>query len=296
MLSILIPTYNYNAYPLAFQIQKLAVKAKVNFELICIDDGSLSKLNKENEKINTLANCKFIATKKNAGLSTNRNTLAKVSSYEYLLFIDGDSLLKDDKFILNYLNAIKENTDVIYGGRIHPKKVSVKRKLRWKYGVKKEDVPVSKRKKQKYKCILFNNTLIKKNVFEKIKFNNSITQYGHEDTLFAFNLSKIKATVLHIENAILHNDIDLSHVYINKTLKSIENLNVLYRNNMIEPSFVTFLNSFNKIKRLKINYIFAYSHNILLPLYKMQLNSKYPSIVILNTLKMSYFCKINLEK
>lgn len=296
MLSFLIPTYNYNVYPLALQIEKQAINAKIKFELICIDDGSISSINKENEKINSLTNCKFIEAKENVGLSHNRNTLAKLANYKYILFIDGDSLLTNDTFILNYLKALQKNTDVIYGGRIHPKSTSSERKLRWKYGINKEDVSASNRKNQKYKCILFNNTLIKKRVFEKIEFENSITQYGHEDTLFAYNLSKIKATVLHIDNPVLHNDIDLSHVFINKTLKSIENLNVLYQSNMIDTNFVTFLKVFNSIKTLKLNYVFAYSHYILSPLYKIQLTSKYPSILILNILKMSYFCKINLKK
>ena len=90
MLSILIPTYNYNVYPLACQLEQQAIKEGVNFELICFDDGSNSVLNIENEKINTLTNCKFIAAKQNIGLSNNRNTLAKASKYEYILFMEGE--------------------------------------------------------------------------------------------------------------------------------------------------------------------------------------------------------------
>jgi hypothetical protein len=58
MLSILIPTYNYNAYPLASQLAKQSINANILFETICIDDGSLSKINIENEKINTLTTFK----------------------------------------------------------------------------------------------------------------------------------------------------------------------------------------------------------------------------------------------
>ena len=77
MLSILIPTYNYNVYPLAYQLEQQACASNIIFEIICFDDGSTSKLNLENEKINTLKNSKFIALKKNIGLSNNRNKLAE---------------------------------------------------------------------------------------------------------------------------------------------------------------------------------------------------------------------------
>src|SRR5690554_7137122 len=76
MLSILIPTYHYNAYPLVKELVKQAVEANLIFELICLDDGSLSKLNLENKKINTLTNCKFIEASKNMGRSASRQFLA----------------------------------------------------------------------------------------------------------------------------------------------------------------------------------------------------------------------------
>ena len=218
MLSILIPTYNYNVYSLVKDIEKQTRNANIIYELICIDDGSNSSINMENEKINNLKNCKFIASFENLGLSNNRNNLVQASKYEYLLFIDGDSLLIDDNYINNYIKAIKENTDVIYGGRKHPKHVEVNRKLRWKYGKYIEDLSVSSRQQNIYKCVLFNNTLIKKHVFNKIGFEKSITNYGYEDAVFAFNLSKIKASVLHINNPVLHGDVDINDIFFLKHL------------------------------------------------------------------------------
>ena len=59
-----------------------------------------------------------------------------------------------------------------------------------------------------FESLLFNNTLILKSEFNKVKFDKTITLYGHDDTQFSFELSKIKSKVNHIENPILHNDID----------------------------------------------------------------------------------------
>ncbi|WJJ96082.1 glycosyltransferase family 2 protein [Algibacter luteus] len=295
MLSILIPTYNYNVYPLASQLEKQALDSNIAFEIICIDDGSKSAINVENEKINRLKNSKFIAQTKNVGLSNNRNALARESKYENLLFIDGDSLLPDAQFIVRYKKALQADTDVIYGGRIHPEKVEANRKLRWKYGIFKEDASANKRNKNIYKSVLFNNTLIKKSVFTTIGFEKSITEYGHEDTVFAYNLSEIKASILHIDNPVLHGDVDLNEVYFKKTHKSLENLDTIYKTRMIEPEFTTFLKVFIKLERFKLNYVFAFVYKIFSPFFAYNLKSKHPSLYVFELFRLSYFCHINLK-
>ncbi|MEP5340495.1 MAG: glycosyltransferase family 2 protein [Algibacter sp.] len=296
MISILIPTYNYNAFPLASDIEKLIIKTTFKFEIICIDDGSKSALNIENKKINSLANGQFIASPTNVGLSINRNNLAKLAQYEFLLFIDSDSEIINDDFISNYIKEIVKNPDVIYGGRIHPEHVESERKLRWKYGKRREDTHYSKRLKNKYKSVLFNNTVIKKTVFNKIRFNNSITQYGHEDTIFAYNLSLINANIKHIDNNIMHGDVDLNHVFFNKMHKSLENLNYIYTQKIINPNFITFLQVFIKLKKNKMHYLFSWIHKIFYPFFKTNLTSNNPSLNIFNLFRLSYFCNINIKK
>ncbi|WP_406683350.1 glycosyltransferase [Seonamhaeicola sp. MEBiC1930] len=295
MLSILIPTYNYNAFPLVSKLEELVFNTELKYEIICIDDGSNSPHNTENEKINELRHCQFFSLNKNIGLSNNRNELARVSKYENLLFIDSDSVIIDTNFINKYIEFIK-NADVIYGGRIHPKSVSSNRKLRWKYGIKKEDQTVSQRNQNPYKCVLFNNTLIKRNVFNKIGFEKAITQYGHEDTLFSYNLYKIKANIKHIDNPVLHGDVDLNDVYVNKTIKGLKNLNFIYTKELIEPNFITFLRIFKKIERFKLNYIFALINKLCYSIFKSNLKSNNPSLYIFELFRLSYFCAINLKK
>ena len=72
MLSILIPCFDYNAYPLVCEIDKQALILELKFEIICIDDGSFSLKNELNQKINSIPNAKFIESKKNLGRIKNR--------------------------------------------------------------------------------------------------------------------------------------------------------------------------------------------------------------------------------
>lgn len=296
MLSILIPTYNYNVFPLIHELEAQALKANIVFEIICIDDGSFSILNEENQKINSLTNCTFTENKKNIGLSNNRNELSEKSQYSNLLFIDGDSEIISKNFINRYLIAIKHNFDVVYGGRIHPETTETNRKLRWKYGKYREDLTSNQRNKNIYKSILFNNTLIKKRVFNKIGFEKTITKYGHEDTIFAYCLSKKKASIKHIDNPVLHGDVDFNQVFIEKTHKALENLNFIYQKRLIEPKFVTFLRLFVKLKTIRLNYFFAFISKTFHPYFILNLESNHPSLLIFDLFRLSYFCYINLKE
>lgn len=296
MLSILIPVYNYNVFPLAQQLETQALQANIVFEIICIDDGSLSETNQQNEQINNLKAATFIANSNNIGLSNNRNLLASKAQYDNLLFIDGDSLLPQDNFIKNYVDALKHNTDVIYGGRIHPKGVGPNRKLRWKYGIFKEDQSVEQRNKNPYKCVLFNNTLIKKEVFQQIGFEKNITEYGHEDTIFAYKLQLKKAKILHINNPVLHNDVDLNEVYLEKTKKGLNNLNYIYNKKLVDPQFITFLVYFEKLKQFKMHIPLAFAYKLWSWFFTKNLRSAHPNLFIFDLFRLSYFCHINTKR
>ena len=104
MLSILIPTFNYNALPLAKILESQALKLGIVFELICMDDGSFSNKNRHNQHINSLSHSKFIEHKKNVGSKANRGRLATLAQYNWLLFIDADSKPKSTLFLSKYID------------------------------------------------------------------------------------------------------------------------------------------------------------------------------------------------
>lgn len=292
MLSILIPVYNYNVFSLVEELAEQCRFIGINFEILCQDDASNSVLNKENEKINTLQNCSFVSLEKNIGLSSNRNLLASKAQYQNLLFIDGDSIVINPNYIQNYLDNAPDS-DIVYGGRIHPKNTySDKQKLRWKYGRLVEDKTVSQRNAALYKTLMFNNTLIKKDCFKKIKFDSNLIKYGHEDTLFAYQVSQSDFKVKHIENAIKHGDIDENLTYIYKVKNSLENLLILDHKKQIDPDFVKILRIYHLLKRFKLRYLAGLFFKTFNTLILKQLNSKNPSLTLLNIYKLTYLCSI----
>ncbi|MFB9108363.1 glycosyltransferase family 2 protein [Flavobacterium gyeonganense] len=292
MLSILIPTYNYNVYNLVLELHKQCMELGIIFEIIVIDDGSNSQTNETNNQINLLKNSTFIPLNKNIGLSSNRNLLASNTNYENLLFIDGDSVIINPNYIKNYINAIQD-FDIIYGGRVHPETVnSSKQKLRWKYGRMVEDKPAMQRNSALYKTLMFNNTLIKKSRFNEIKFDSNLTKYGHEDTLFAYHVSLLQFKVKHIDNAIEHGDIDESKVFISKIKNGLDNLISIDESNKIDPDFVKILKLYHFLKKYNLNFALNVFYKLLNKMIHRQLISKNPSLFLFNLYRIGYVCSL----
>lgn len=293
MLSILIPIYNYNVYPLVLELQKQCLEVGIAFEILCQDDASNSLLNIENEKINSLSNCNFVALKANLAHRENRNSLAQKAKFDTLLFIDGDSNMIRDNFIANYI-ANLEGFDIVYGGRLHPEICpSEKQKLRWKYGKFIEDKTVENRRKTPFQSLLFNNTLINKECFNKVKFDSHLLKYGHDDTQLSYALSLLHAKVNHIENPIEHGDIDTNTVYLKKTKSSIENLLFLFEEKKIDANFSKLISLLLLLNRLKLTYFISKFYLLFEKILFKQLEGKNPNLLVFNIFRIGYLCKIN---
>lgn len=296
MLSILIPIYNYNAYPLVLELHKQCLECAIDFEILCQDDASKSVLNSENEKINSLSNCNFTELKVNIAHRQNRNMLASKAKFENLLFIDGDSIIIRNNYISNYVSWLND-FDIIYGGRLHPENCpSNNLKLRWKYGKFIEDKSVEKRKLTPFQSLLFNNTVIKKDCFNKVKFDSHLTKYGHDDTQLSFQLSQFNPKLIHIDNPVEHGDIDTNKEYLIKSKSSIENLIELYNEGKINKDFSRLISLLLLLNKLKLTYLISVFYKILEGFLNRNLEGNNPNLFIYNIYKIGYLCKISVKK
>ncbi|MBP8066853.1 MAG: glycosyltransferase [Flavobacterium sp.] len=292
MLSILIPIYNYNVYPLVFELHRQCTECGIAFEILAQDDASQSPLNKENEKVNTLPHCSFVSLKQNMAHRENRNSLAEQAKFDYLLFIDGDSIIVHPDYIQNYLRNL-DGFDVVYGGRQHPEKCpSEKQSLRWKYGKFIEDKLAINRRKTPYKSLLFNNTVITKKCFNQVKFDKDITLYGHDDTQFAYQLSLLQAKVNHIDNSVEHGDIDTNQAYLAKTESSLKSLLLLYQSGKIASEFVSILKLYVLLKKTKLIVLATVFHKLFQKSIAKSLLSENPTLFLFNVYRIGYLCTL----
>jgi hypothetical protein len=296
MLSILIPIYNYNAYPLVLELHKQCLECGIDFEILCQDDASNSELNLENEKINSLSNCNFTELEVNIAHRQNRNFLANKAQYENLLFIDGDSIIIRNNYILSYISCLT-NFDIVYGGRLHPELCpSNNQTLRWKYGKFIEDKTVEKRNLAPFQSLLFNNTVIKKDCFDKVKFDSHLTKYGHDDTQLSCQLNQLNLKLKHIDNPVEHGDIDSNVAYIKKSKSSLENLIVLFDDGKINKDFSRLISLLVVLNRFNLSFLISKFYNKIEDSLIKNLESDNPNLLFYNVFRIGYLCKVSSEK
>ena len=290
MISICIPIYNFNVVDLIITINNQGEKSKKPYEVICIDDGSNKEILKLNEEIKSYKKVKYLILKKNIGRSKIRNLFLENATYENLLFIDCDCSIQNGNFLEKYFEQVEN--EVVYGGRRHhdnPPKDKNK-KLRWLYGIKKEDQNINYRVKNPYRCFRSNNFLIKKIIFSQIKFNEEIETYGHEDTLLSLELKKNKIAIFQINNPVFHEGIEDSSVFLEKTKSALKNLVLLEKNNL-DTSSIKLIKTYHLISKLKLTWLVFPMSKTILNILERQLLSSRPSLKIFDLYKLVYFLR-----
>lgn len=182
------------------------------------------------------------------GRSNNRNTIAKASSGNFLLFLDADALpVHPDRFLLAYCAALNE-VEVVVGGTAYQLSRS---SLRHTIGQRKEAITANKRAGNPYANFSAFNFAISRATFLQHPFDESLKQYGHEDTLFGQELRYACKTITHIENPAYHLDGDSDAEFLDKTELAVDNLVALIQAGKIDEEVRLFA-VYRKLQRTGI--------------------------------------------
>jgi hypothetical protein len=295
MLSICVPIYNFDVSDLVDSLNRQTSLLDIPHEIICIDDGSLEIYRKKNKEICEKYG-KYIELQANIGRAKIRNLFLQHIQYKYLLFLDCDSKIISADFLNKYIYVLKNKEyGVICGGRIYDKIRPVRKKLlRWRYGHKRESMPADVRRLNPCKSFMTNNFVIQRNILNSIKFDERIVKYGHEDTLFGFQLKRRNIAIFHIDNPVLNGFLEDNSEFVAKTEAGLENLVNIYDNSGCAPELiedVTLLKYYRKISRLRMTWIIAMKFTILKPILKLFLTTGLAPLWIFDFYKLGYFLK-----
>lgn len=287
MISICIPIYNFNISALVGRLTEQIKQLEVPAEILLIDDASLPAFKEQNTVIASQHH--YIPLDKNIGRAAIRNRFLNIAQYPYLLFLDCDSLVEESHFLQNYVESIKQYPNhVICGGRVYPTTPPSRDKmLRWKYGVAKESKPATIRNKHPHASFMTNNFVIPKLVFQDIRFDESLVDYGHEDTLFGFELRKNEVPIIHSNNPILNGDLETNKVFLKNTEKGIANLARILQKKEFDKELiqdVTLLRVYYKFKNFE--WLIRFKFFLLKPLLRSYLNQGYANLWIFDFYKL----------
>ncbi len=282
MLSILVPVYNQNVQDLVRELHDQALELDHNIEIICLDDGSDQIAHQINDSLQDLELVKFLRAPSNRGRAITRNILADEASNRFLLFLDGDSKIIRTDFLSNYFNNLSDD-QMITGGRIVPDQRPGKNMLlHWKTGRFREsgtDVGFQS-----------NNFAISKKLFQSVRFDQSIRNYGHEDTIFGYFLKKQSVPIVKIDNPVLHNDLQENAQFITNQEEALQNLHLIKKK---YPDLSTRLTRIADIlNKYGLKNLFKNILAPLLPLIKKTINSSFPSLTLMDIYKLGYYLNI----
>ncbi|MDO5571608.1 MAG: glycosyltransferase [Bacteroidales bacterium] len=335
MISILIPIYNFDCSPLINRLSKICSQVNVKTEIIAFEDGStnifkdnISAL--ENCGGRYLSSKSNIGRSK----ARNILAEAASNRYLIFLDCDSD-IITGENFINNYINIINaaqkegyENDFLICGGTLYKNFRNVENKfvlhckagycneqntytledshfgllkpvecIEKKYKNINEDTFKEKNSINKYskRHLLSNNFLISKATFNKIKFDERLEKYGHEDTLFGLELRKKGVYIFYINNPVVHLGLKDYDKYISDVKASIENLKFISDNIIDKDDRKDFklLKVYDLISSLKLKHLITIIYNRLGDSIINNLKTRNPNLYLLNLYKLGYLCSLN---
>jgi len=248
MLSVCIPVYNRNISNLLEDlIEQSRCLDKIS-EIVVLNDGS--ELPIVNPQL-TFENIRFLNNPTPLGRSAARNRLINEALGTYVLLLDAGAKLIHPDFLELWLQALEMSTEkVFYGGSVYtdspPNKDFF---VRWKVSICRES------KSHQYRInnptgFKTNNVVIHKSIAEKLRFNEKLTKYGHEDTLYGFELLQQNIRVIQVDNPVQNEISDTNTVFVKKTMDATENLVLAMEQATNEQAFVQHVRLLSKYRAI----------------------------------------------
>lgn len=292
MISILIPTYNYNVLPLVQEIYSQIKLTGTKFEIIVIEDGSPKNENTStNEKINEIENCYFERNDTNRGRTKTRLLLSQKAKYNWLLFLDADVIPVTKNFIEKYISLIDHEQKVIVGGYQYKESTATQESiLRYSYGKNAEEKKVSYRNSKPYQYIFSGNILLNKDVFLENNYIGDTIYYGM-DVYFSYQLFLNKIKVEHIDNPIYHLGLETNEIFFNKSLDAVTTKKVYLSKLKDIDKINSLIKYYNLLKKYNLEKVIAIGFKITEPFLKRMIFKKNPSLFCFNLYRLGFICQ-----
>lgn len=289
MLSILIPTYNYDVRPLVLELQKQAEDFDITYEIIVCDDASTENYTIDFTKNETIH---YLKNETNLGRTQTRQKLALHATFENLLFLDADVMPEKNNFLKTYYQLFSATYNVVCGGYSYENKNSdISHILRWKYGKEREEIKAAIRNKNPYSSVFSGNVLIKKELFLKYNFNETGNWYGM-DIYFSYQLYTNVVDVKHIDNAIIHLGLESNKVFLKKSLESVVSRHkFLYDKPKIEE-INSLLRQYKSLKKIGLDKLIGKTFVLLKPALEKNILGNKPNLFFFDLYRLGYLCNL----
>ena len=225
-LSVCIPIYNTDVRTLVnalcLQIEELKID---NIDVVLIDDSSDDAYKTTNQF--THSKVRLVQLAENIGRAKIRNAFLQYSNATHFLFLDGDSTVANPFFLQNYSNYLNQHQDtaVLVGASLYQVETPpADYRLRWTYSTNRESLDFERRSKDAHAGFKTNNFLIQSSLLKQFPFDEELTGYGHEDTIFGLQILEHKIQIKQLNNPVWNLKLDTNTEFLQKTDSALSNL------------------------------------------------------------------------
>ena len=296
-LSILIPIYNYDVTELVNVLSAQLLKTGITGEILLLDDGSDPSFDKINSSLSHVPSVKYLKNPLNAGRTASRKLLAESAQYNYLLFLDCDSLIIKDDFLEIYSRQMDINEQLVSGGRVYSSQPPGKccYYLHWKYGSRRETISATQHKGPAF---MSHNFLVKKSIFQQLDFTIQLKRYGHEDSLWGIQFWKMGVEQKKIKNPVLHASLEEATIYLKKSEQAIENLLELAKlvNTRILKKEIKIFRWFSRLRTWGIAGIVEFFLRPFQSFFRKNLSSCSPSLFFFDCYRLALLIRLSKIK
>ena len=290
-LSILIPTRNDVCLPQVKTLQQLASQIDdLNYEILVSDDASDDQeALRQNAPINSLEHCSLVLRPENHGRAANRNFLAQQARFEWLLFLDCNVKIPNERFLPNYLES--DQADVVNGGIFaEDDKALSRHNLRYQYEKKIEPQHVAEQRRNKpYQSFRTSNFMVRREVMLKHPLDETVPGYGYEDVLFGKTLCENGISIDNIDNPVVMTHFESNETYVSKVEEAMRTLHALrHELNGYSP----LLNAVETLQKKHLTPLYRQFFHANARRIRNNLVGKTPSIRWLNLYKLGYYLSL----
>lgn len=212
VISILIPFLRDDPSRLLTALEHQARHLENKVELAVLDDGTGDEdlAARVRALIAGFATpTRFLRSKENLGRAKGRNQLAAQARGAWLLFLDSDMLPDADSFLSAYLALIAEQAPAVaFGGfSLDQAPHRPDHALHRTMALRSDCAPSSTRRLAPEKHVFTSNLLVRSDVFDADRFDESFVGWGWEDVEWAMRVSR-RHPILHLDNTATHLGLD----------------------------------------------------------------------------------------
>jgi hypothetical protein len=203
--------------------------------------------------------------------------------------MDADAEVINDCFIVEYLKHT--DADVVCGGLCHADVLpSPEVSLRYAYEKRADKQRAAcYRSEHPYERFTPFNFAIRRATFRAIQFDEAITEYGHEDTLFGIELQRRAVPLRHIDNALQHMGLELNEIFLEKTRAALRNLATMEESLQGHSSLIK---AYRLLQRLRLTRLLARCYSKHETWMTKRLCTLHPRLSLLALYKLGYYCQV----